>query len=463
MTTLALSRERSPTTTALRVLAFMMVAQTVVRAQAVTPVRVHGLAFDSLHLAPLKGATVMVSGSSRSATTDDRGRFELDSVAPGVLTFTVFHAQLDSIGLGALSARVTVGDGREEVRLATPSFATMWRAACGVNHTPGDSGFVYGSIRDAVTQRPVASAIVDVSWVDVRIDSARHMQETRQRKQARSDVSGTYGVCAVPMSTTLRIQAVDSSRSSGAIELFGDGTRVRRRDLSLGPSDSSANATRGTITGMVTTSEGSPFPGARITMPRMPEVRTGTDGRFILRDVPVGTREITVLAVGITPIAMSVDVPPGDTAVVSAALKKAQTLDVVRVTANQRRLITSLEERRRSGWGYMLDSSALGAMGTLRAGFASIPSVQVVRARSSSLRYVITLPAGAGRCMGNLWLDGVRRGADEFAYDLLTDMNPDDIAVMEVYARASTVPAELTTPKSTCGAVVVWTKWKLGR
>jgi hypothetical protein len=76
---------------------------------------------------------------------------------------------------------------------------------------------------------------------------------------------------------------------------------------------------------------------------------------------------------------------------------------------------------------------------------------------------VITLPQGAGHCVGNLWLDGERRGSDELAYDLLTDMNPDDIAAIEVYARVATVPAEFTTPKSTCGAVVIWTKWKLGR
>src|SRR5580765_7320722 len=85
-------------------------------------VQVHGVAFDSLHAEPLKGATVTLAGQTTVA--DGRGRFTFDTVAPGTRTIIVYHAVLDTIGLGAISARVEVTDGRQEVRVAVPSFAT---------------------------------------------------------------------------------------------------------------------------------------------------------------------------------------------------------------------------------------------------------------------------------------------------------------------------------------------------
>ena len=107
-----------------------------------------------------------------------------------------------------------------------------------------------------------------------------------------------------------------------------------------------------------------------------------------------------------------------------------------------------------------MDSAALGKMVTLMAGLGSAPSAKVVNLRNSAVRYVVTLPKGAGRCVANLWFDGVRAGADELAYDLLRDMRPDEIAAIEIYPRAT--PTEFTTPRADCGAVVVWTKRKLG-
>ncbi len=37
------------------------------------------------------------------------------------------------------------------------------------------------------------------------------------------------------------------------------------------------------------------------------EVRTGPDGRFALVNVPIGTREIEILGIGVQPIAAAAD------------------------------------------------------------------------------------------------------------------------------------------------------------
>jgi hypothetical protein len=167
--------------------------------------------------------------------------------------------------------------------------------------------------------------------------------------------------------------------------------------------------------------------------------------------------------VGFTPRNVSVDVSPGDTARVSVELRKVATLETVRVTATQQRMIRELEDRRRQGFGYMIDSSDLDKMGTLMAGLQSAPNVRVVTIRNTALRYLITLPTPIGRCVANLWVDGLRLGDDTLAYDILTDMTPGQVAAVEFYPRAITVPPVFVTPRSNCGAVMVWTKWALGR
>lgn len=41
---------------------------------------------------------------------------------------------------------------------------------------------------------------------------------------------------------------------------------------------------------------------------------------------------------------------------------------------------------------------------------------------------------------------------------MLTDVYPDELAAVEVYPRSAGLPAELSTTRSSCGAVAVWTK-----
>src|SRR6185503_13744829 len=115
---------------------------------AQTPVTVRGVAYDSLRAAPLTEAFVTMSGGSRahSATTDTRGRFQFDSVVPGSYTLSMQHPAIDSLGFPGFARRVVLSGKDEEVRIAVPSFATLWRAACGATPAPRDSGFVYGVV-----------------------------------------------------------------------------------------------------------------------------------------------------------------------------------------------------------------------------------------------------------------------------------------------------------------------------
>src|ERR687892_344247 len=78
--------------------------------------------------APLANAAVTVIDQRRSAMSDARGLFQFDSIAPGPHTFGVQHPALDSIGFNGLSLQAAIDAGRDQIMLAIPSFATLWRA-----------------------------------------------------------------------------------------------------------------------------------------------------------------------------------------------------------------------------------------------------------------------------------------------------------------------------------------------
>jgi len=426
-------------------------------------VSVRGIAYDSVRNAPLAAALVVIGGSDRSAITDDRGRFRFDSVMPGTYRLEMQHAVLDTMGLSGISRSVRIVDGREEIRLAVPSFGSLWTAACGTQ-PPKDSGFVFGSIRDATSGASVSDAIVDLAWLDLRVDGEQHVTQKRWRAEGRSDAKGSYAICGVPTDVNLRMRAATDSSASGLIDLPALGLRVQRRDISVGRTTSRATR-RGTIAGFVTDTLGRPIANARLVSDEVPETRTDTAGRFTVREVPAGTRQLEVMSIGMVAQSLAVDVLPGDTTRVSVGLRRINQLEAVRITASavQRRALRGIDERKRFAFGKIIDSTVIGGMGTIVGALFSMPSVEVEHGRRSS-DFWITLPGiGRGRCLALLYVDGVRqrgfRDDAASAYDILSSLHTDEIAAIEVYPRAYSMPAEfMGSGGEQCGAVVVWTK-----
>lgn len=448
-------------------IAVFLTLGTALGAQSPATATLRGEAYDSLDKKPLDGASVSILGIGRNTTADSHGRFHFDSLAPGTYTVVAYHAVLDSIGLGAVSARTTVGTMSGQVTLAVPSFDSFWRLACGNRPVPRDSGIVYGTIRDANSGKTVSDAKVDVSWVDLAVDSLRHMREKKWHQTTRSDANGNYGICSVPISVVPSIEASYPEGSSGSIDLVGEQHRVRRRDLSVGPLAETDSSKRGIIAGLLTDPAGQPFAGAQILVQSSPETRSGADGRFVVRNVPTGTRQVEIRSVGMAPFITTVDVTAHDTAMIAAQLKKVATLDVVRVTGTmrQQRLVADLEARRKLGLGFVQDSTAFEGRVQLVSVFSAFPHLAIQRVGNGQ-RYYLTLPIAIGRCTANLWIDGKKLQTipdPMIGYSLLWDLHPDEIAAVEVYPHGASVPMELQSINSTCGTVAIWTKWALGR
>jgi len=423
------------------------------------PVRVRGVVFDSLRREPMRNAFVSIAGHDQIITTDSRGRFEFDSVIPGAHMLTAQHPLLDSIGLSGLSARATVTDGRDEVNLAIPSFATLWAVACGGSHAPKDSGIVYGTIRDAEHGTPVANVRVELSWSDLLLDKGRHIVQRRWRIETRSNATGGYAACGVAPELGLQIHASLDSIESGVIDLPPLSVRVERRDLTVGriaPTDSSA---RGTIAGVVTDPSGQPIADARIVMDQLPAIRSDDDGRFTLRGVPTGTRQIEIFAIGSVPLLEIADVAPGATATIPATLHPMVTLAPVRTVAphsQSRYFALEFNERRRQGFGYARDSTEIAKYGQFVNVLRDVPNMNV-QYRASVLS--ISVPDGKGKsCSPAVLIDGVNAGPGN-----LLDLLPGEVGGVEVYPRAAHIPPRFVPPgiQPQCGMILVWTKYGL--
>ncbi len=450
------------------VLASLISAFASARGQGTT---VRGVAFDSLRSAPLEGAFIRMTGArgpARTATSDARGGFSFDSVPPGAFTFSMLHAALDSLGFSGISTRVTVGGSPAAtpfVTLAVPSFASLWHAACGGGPVPHDTGFVFGTVRDAERGRPLSGATVLVRWIAIGVDSAaergakRSVTEQAWGGEVRSDSAGGYTLCGVPSDATLRLFARKDSSSSGLLELLPRvGARVERRDLSLGPAIDSSLAKRGVVSGLVRDADGRPVAEARVITSGAEEVRTGVDGRFVLPRVPIGTREIEVLAIGAQPVATAADVTMRDTAFVSVELRKIVELPAVVVTARtaRQRMLAEFEERKALGIGHFLDSTRIA------------PFFNLQNAISFAMDPDAICP---------LWVDGIEFTTNKDIARELYTRSPLDIAVIETHRlddptlppRYRYMPVSVTDPRlsrgSGCGnpfkvkqVVLVWTK-----
>ncbi len=484
------------------VLAGLLAGGPTARAQGdATIARVRGVAFDSLRGTPLAGAFVALRGSEWSGISDSLGHFAFDRVRPGTYQITVHHATLDTLGFSGLSTRVVIADAATELRVAVPSFTTLWRQACGESiPVPADSGFVYGTVRDALTNRPVPNARIGVTWYDstrsivtrrsdlaakdmeaysnarrkatprkdvvefspviaARVEPSRQpapINIARWGLEARTDESGTYAVCGVPVKGLgIRISAATDSASSDSIDVVLD-PRVRRNDLRVGPSASLGSVNRGTIVGQLSDAAGNPFAHARVFTADSREVRSDDSGRFTLREVPVGTRRVEIRYLGMRAARLAVDVVAGDTAMVTVALSRVPLLPGMRATATtiSRVLAAEFDTRRRLGLGYVADSSAIWRHTSLLNVLRDVPSLTVVHRDASLAAFV---PDGrGGTCVPTVWLDGV-----EAAYGNLFDLAPSEVVGLEVYTRPLTVPAVFVEKGGDrkCGAILVWTRY----
>ncbi len=402
-----------------------------------------GAAVDSIRGGYFKGASIFISGTSLSATTDSTGRFKLSGIPAGSRYIEVQHPLLDSLGLTLVTPAQTFTDGDSSfVLISGPSGRTYAANTCTPQQSAQGPGIVAGSVTDADGVTPAQGATVAASWIEYEVGK-KSIKSTVQRRTGLVSPTGTFRICGLPNDVVATVIASRGNDSTGFVDVDLRAV-VGTASLKL-PSASATSF----FSGRVLDSQGKPAAGARVTVEGDDASSvTGSDGTFTLRGVRAGTRRLTVRKIGFEPVERSVDIPASGLNGVTLALgKSVEVLKAIVITANRelglQRIGFNDRRRRRPGTFF----------GPKELEIRNSPSV------SNLLRTVPMMRRpGCTRYFVDGWLQS-EGDPDEY-------LSGFELGAVEVYASGF-VPPEYSSFSlrggGACRSVVIWTKWKIDR
>jgi hypothetical protein len=426
---------------------------------------IEGVIRDSTRAAPLAGALVVVrdtatmSAIDTTAVTDAAGAFRVELSRPAAVHVTFTHARLDTLGVEVAEGLVATAAGGETaiVELAIPSLLTIARLLCRADEDATAGGLLRGVVRDTATGEPVAGAAV----------RARDAAGGTWRTETTTGAYGEFMLCDVPgRSIVLDARILDVSSVERTVYVVADS--VMSIDLGL-PLDATAR-----VVGIVRTAgDGTPVHGAEVRLTGMAQqsALSDRDGGFTFNRVPVGTWQISARHPELGTAAGGLEVgTAGSTSRVELRVHPSPiAIEPIVVTAEQSGpgVLAPVYDRVRRqqllGLGQFLDRDAIEE----QAGASRITSL-IGRMPGISLRHV----AGGGPadyelhsrigCPMLIFVDGRRIYPPRLPggpLELIDDyLRPDEVELIEVYRRASQLPAEFTGTESGCGAVAIWTR-----
>jgi hypothetical protein len=243
--------------------------------------------------------------------------------------------------------------------------------------------------------------------------------------------------------------AQGSPPPSGRVNLLGNGRVV------------------GTIDGVVSDTNLVPLQGAFISvLGTNLRIGTGPNGRFRITKVPVGQYLLIVKRIGYRPTSAVIDVPATDTLRLAYTLEQVgvDVLNPVVVTEKSpSKKMAEFEQRRRLGVGQFMNADEIDAHNSARATevLRNFTTVNVSQDNSSAITkyYALSKREGAnpqlGACPMQLYVDQVPLPSP-FNLDLLPA--PREIAGIEVYSGAATIPPQFNGYDRGCGVILIWTK-----
>ena len=186
------------------------------------------------------------------------------------------------------------------------------------------------------------------------------------------------------------------------------------------------------------------------------KVTTGPNGRFRILRIPAGSYSLDLRHLGYAPTSTALRVVEGDTLRMSFALARlANPLDTVVVEG--KRLsprMVEFEDRRKFGFGQFMTREQIEARNkSFTADLVrTFQSVKVVSPRAFQ-QVAVNIRGG---CAFTVFVDGVRLHPPVNLDDLPL---PHDLAGIEVYSGAATIPLQYkTTGGSFCGVILFWTR-----
>ena len=451
-----------------------------------------GNVFDSLSTRDLPGAVVSIPALGRSTTTDFLGRFRFDSVAIGTWGVVAEYEPLAGTGITKIEGMAdVVGVQRADLSLAVPSFATLWKKACGGRPVPdGSGGFVMGTVRTP-TGAAVPNATVEFKWKQFPRDSVITLCVS-------ADTAGKYLTC-VGSGSGVTVRAFVDSLSSVPVTFAFVPAHVAERNVvfandeqaeavsvdSLRILDALASDAGGVVGGTVRDPSGRGISAGRVRLlDVVGQARVAANGAFAYRGVPPGLHVVSIEAIGYERARRMILVGAGDSAHVDVRLGRLSTLATVTVkeAARLHSLRLEINDRVSSAHGYMIDSLKLAKVAFMYQAF-NIPAARIrtqgtrFTMEFQQLGFTIAADNPESYCVPTVYIDDVPLG-----FDVFSELPKESIGLIEIYSRVANAPMKYTgtgslsgatttvaaggggrskaagVVKSACGVVLVWTK-----
>lgn len=450
-------------------------------AQSPATSSVEGTIIDSVRAKPAAGAMVFLTrlapepSEFRSAVTDDKGRFQFDTLVAGRYSLSFATPYLDSLSINMPAREVVLGVGQTAHEdFVTPSGATLRAAACPGLSLPNGKGAVIGQVSNADTERPLTTAYVLVRWVDLSVDSTFHPVTTQRSGAVAVDSLGVYRLCGVPTDTYLYLQVQDSGRAGSVISLsVGDEGGVMVRDLSLSEEsartlasldsiasvaehDTTASAPlltgTATVAGTVRGPSGQPLADAQVRIRDAAGVaRTDSTGRFLLTNQPAGSQLLETRRVGYLLSQIPVELRSGKTVETTVTLTRIVSLDSILVTARRARYPEFEQHRKTAIFGRFLDESDIEKRHPFDTSdlFRMMPGVRVVGSGIDTRLISSRGFSFSGRaCVTNVVINGIQ-------HQEINLIDPSNVGAIEFYASSAGAPPQYD---AFCGVAVIWLK-----
>jgi hypothetical protein len=268
------------------------------------------------------------------------------------------------------------------------------------------------------------------------------------------------------MATTLLSALAGMSTSLSAQQR----TSIRDRAARDAEKPRTVLAGLGTIDGIVTDTLLRPLGAADVSVVGVgARVVTSENGRFRILQVPAGQYLLVVRRIGFAPTSGIIDVTTEDTLRLSYVLARTTNLlDTIRVRETRISLrMTEFEQRRRLGQGQYVTQAQIERRGSLQTSdfMRAFRGVEISKVTTQQFAgtQAYSRREGGGyselgqqqNCAMQILLDGIVLPRN-FDLDLLPP--PKQIAGIEVYTGAATIPPQFGGPDRRCGVIAVWTR-----
>lgn len=332
------------------------------------------------------------------------------------------------------------------------------------------TGALTGTVRDASGAMVLPGVQVVAQWEG-------------GRAEVTTGADGTYQLCELPANARLMAFARFAGFSSAVLEFQVPSGQVAGHDflitLSEGPRQTDE---LGRIIGSVidADTEG-PVEAALVGVAgRAHQTFTDSAGQFVLENVPAGELELELrhLAYGMHRAPLSVESGASVLVIVKVAAQPIEVEPIQVTVTAVRHLgleIRGFYERRewgeKLGRGYFFTAEDIERRRPrlITHMIADLPSTRLdcsgsPRRRECELRFVSN-PVTIGCQRANVYINSVRviksdqdPHPEAGPHSLDQMVLPSEIAGVEVYPGAASLPAEFTGASGSCGAIVIWTK-----